>query len=105
MSIRDWRSKAAYEDVEHVPLRGLAWEYLRRNKDYVRTYHDLMRVPDAEPADVSVRRWGLRFCGRSGSVGGDSAPVLAADRDAGYRRIDRPDDQPVRSAAGPARSV
>ena len=71
MPIADWRSNTAYKNLENVPFRGIAWEYLRRNKQYARTFRQAMSVSSADPADASARRWGLRFPGRPGSARDD----------------------------------
>lgn len=76
MQSQDWRSVATYDDLNAVPLRGLAWEYLRRNRTYAREYRDAMRVPDDEPAETAARRWGLRFPGRPPGIGDPRARVL-----------------------------
>jgi hypothetical protein len=57
----DWRSRAAYADLETVPMHSIAWEYLRRNRDYVRSYQQAMRSPSDEAAHLAARRWGMRF--------------------------------------------
>jgi hypothetical protein len=80
MSSRDWRSGAAYDDLEDVSLRGLAWEYLRRNPDYVANYHEITTTPaDTEKIDEVTKSWGLRFRGRSIPLG-DSCTRLLGGR-------------------------
>jgi hypothetical protein len=66
MSGRDWRIEDAYSDLEEVSLRGLAWEYLRRNPGYIAHYRELTSRSDSDP-DLSdaPAAWGLRFRGRS----------------------------------------
>lgn len=66
MSGRDWRSEDAYRDLDELNLRGLAWEYLRRNPDYIQAHRSIATASDIGP-DVgeTVRKWGLRFRGRS----------------------------------------
>ena len=64
MPSRDWRSAAAYAELENASARDLAWEFLRRNPRYVRDWEQLDdRRPDA--AEAVAERWGLRFPGRS----------------------------------------
>ncbi|WP_328591724.1 transcriptional regulator domain-containing protein [Pararhizobium mangrovi] len=100
MSIPDWRSKAAYDDLERVPMRGLAWEYLRRNEAYGRDYHDAGRVSDAERADASARRWGLRFPDRPVSIRNGDGAVLAANGVARRHHHPRTPRRSLRSSAG-----
>lgn len=67
MPSRDWRSAAAYADLENASARDFAWEFLRRNPRYVRDWEQLDDArPDDEAAAVA-ERWGLRFPGRSGA--------------------------------------
>jgi len=77
MSSRDWRSGAAYDDLEELNLRGLAWEYLRRNPDYIAEYRDVVNEP-AGTAEVkqTCRSWGLRFRGRPEPPSDDRACIL-----------------------------
>lgn len=67
MPSRDWRSAAAYAELENASARDLAWEFLRRNPRYVRDWEELDdRRPD-DAADAVAERWGLRFPGRPGA--------------------------------------
>lgn len=51
---RDWRPAAAYLYTLHLDRAALAWEYLRRNRDYQDDWQSQRHR--MEPA----RRWGLR---------------------------------------------
>lgn len=63
----DWRSPAAYIYVKRMPVAGFAWEYLRRNGDYLADFKTIARTktPASEALDAFARRWGLRFPARS----------------------------------------
>ena len=61
-SKRDWRDAAPYERAEALPASGLAWEFLRRDDDYGRTYRSARRRSPVA-ADRAAGRWGLRFRG------------------------------------------
>jgi hypothetical protein len=51
-----WHPVAAYLYVLHLDGPALAWEYLRRNPEYRRTWQDHRRGPQHE-----AHRWGLRL--------------------------------------------
>lgn len=62
-----WRREPAYEHFDTIPASGLAWECLRRNRDYQKDYAlsleqtgNLQRVHQR-----LMRRWGLRFPGQA----------------------------------------
>lgn len=60
MSSADWRSSIAYEALDILPSRALAWEYLRRNPEYVSDFVEADTVPRVS-ADAIAQAWGLRF--------------------------------------------
>ncbi|NIJ64291.1 hypothetical protein FHR20_001222 [Sphingomonas leidyi] len=72
-SVSDWRSPKTAEDFAHLDYADFAQEFLRRNPDYCREYHDLMRRLIDQPVDEDIEmarlghRWGLSFrvCSRS----------------------------------------
>jgi len=64
MPSRDWRSAAAYAELENASARELAWEFLRRNPRYVRDWEQFDDLPADDAADAVAERWGLRFPGR-----------------------------------------
>lgn len=90
MTRRDWRSDAAYSDLEDAPLRDFAWEYLRRNPNYMEDY---ARNDSGAEADEAARYWGLRFRGRSQQRRPRSRGALATGGRSRHRRL-------VRLAAG-----
>jgi hypothetical protein len=66
MSRADWRSADAYESLRSLDAPGFAWEYLRRNPEFLRDQHKLERAARQgalDPADTEAftRRWGVRF--------------------------------------------
>lgn len=65
MSSRDWRSENAYEELNTASLRDLAWEYLRRNPDYVRDHAEATATSSERAAAATAQTWGLRFRRRS----------------------------------------
>ena len=88
MSRIDWRSPGAYDDVRSLGAPGFAWEFLRRNTDFLKHREQLeqaRRRGELDPAEVDAfsRRWDVRFCRcrrdgrrRFGSLG---APSPARD--------------------------
>jgi hypothetical protein len=61
MSTRDWRSAAAYADLETAQLRDLAWEFLRRNPAYQQDWIEAGLTGDDVRGEEIAARWGLRF--------------------------------------------
>ncbi|MES0110036.1 DUF6499 domain-containing protein [Mesorhizobium sp. M0013] len=62
-----WRSSSTYDYLDDLAAPNLAWEWLRRNADYQRDYHEVEH-PDADRqrlAEMMRVRWGLRFPCRS----------------------------------------
>jgi len=62
MPSRDWRSSSDYDYLDDASLRDIAWEYLRRNRDYAAEYNELDATELTGDAGRSSR-WGLRFRG------------------------------------------
>ncbi len=62
-----WRLDSAYEHFDTIPASGLAWECLRRNRDYQKDYAlSLERTGDLQRVHQRMmRRWGLRFPGQA----------------------------------------
>jgi hypothetical protein len=62
----DWRFPGAYEDVKSLDAPGFAWQFLRRNPDFVRAWRALevaaqngaLKQADAE---AFAQHWGVRF--------------------------------------------
>jgi hypothetical protein len=107
MSGRDWRSEDAHRDLDELNLRGLAWEYLRRNPDYIQDYRSIATASDIGPeVGETARTWGLRFRGRSDAsrhrrtrlLGSEIVVGDRGDRSAG--RAGRPLDHSPELASG-----
>ena len=78
-----WRSEAAYDYIDKLTPGDLAWEFLRRNPDYRKSYQELLaigRLSDAAARDFA-EQWGLRFRRRSPQLRARPADLLdPADR-------------------------
>lgn len=63
----DWRRPETYEKIRDLDAVGLAWEYLRRNPDYRRSYVELSGVIPMFGHEIPapLRHWGLSFPCRS----------------------------------------
>ncbi|WP_456835562.1 transcriptional regulator domain-containing protein [Bradyrhizobium sp. USDA 4509] len=58
----DWRSEEAYSGLKKAEAADLAWEWLRRDRDYQEAYRRLSRRERSKPAAGQFRRkWGLSF--------------------------------------------
>lgn len=73
MSRPDWGAPEAYEHARSLDAPGFAWEYLRRNPEFLqqrRKLEEAARRGALDPAEVDAftRRWGVRF--RKGRCGG-----------------------------------
>ncbi len=80
MSRADWRSPDAYEDLLSLDAPGFAWEYLRRNADFIKDHTKLERAARRRtltPKEVEAftQRWGVRF--REGAP--DEEPLCPLD--------------------------
>ncbi|MGO4683503.1 transcriptional regulator domain-containing protein [Hyphomicrobium sp. 2TAF46] len=62
-----WRNESAYDYIDDLDPAALAWEFLRRNRDYRKEYARVMRGSgiDAAAASGLAEHWGLRFCPES----------------------------------------
>lgn len=62
----DWRNAADYDYFDDLAPGQIAFEFLRRSRDYVVAYRQLQHAPAATSAPAEfVSRWGLRFRRRS----------------------------------------
>jgi hypothetical protein len=66
MSRAEWRVPGAYETLRSLDASGFAWEYLRRNQDFLRERRKLLKddsrgILDIGEAQRFSRRWGVRF--------------------------------------------
>lgn len=85
---RDWRSRAAYSDLEDVALRDFAWEYLRRNPAYIQDHGTALTAKDSQNGTFAWH-WGLRFRGQSSQKRARNPSLLAAERRPGRARLVR----------------
>jgi hypothetical protein len=72
--IRKDRLDPKYDYVASLSPEGVAWEFLRRNNNYVADYRAEQLDGAATSAALSsagvARKWGLRFPGGSQQYGG-----------------------------------
>src|SRR3546814_18721008 len=59
----DWRSGAAYDYIDQLNTSDLAWEFLRRNRDYRESYYELARRGrlNGDQARSFAEHWGSSF--------------------------------------------
>lgn len=77
-----WRDHSSYDFLDNLSTEGLAWECLRRSRDYQQHYkllvakgtHGVPFEPEAQ------QRWGLRFPGKARSIRPEAIRVLVAAR-------------------------
>ena len=60
--LTNWQEQSAYDYLDRLDVEDLAWEGLRRNRDFQRACPGLL-IQMGDAADLAVRRWGLRFRG------------------------------------------
>ncbi|WP_456815603.1 transcriptional regulator domain-containing protein [Bradyrhizobium sp. USDA 4508] len=61
MSGADWRSESAYQDLRKAEAADIAWEWLRRDREYQEDYKALSRKGRSGAADQFRLKWGLTF--------------------------------------------
>lgn len=66
MDATDWRSADAYEELRLLDAPAFAFEFLRRNPEFLKDYARLARKSGKQPldpaeADAFADRWGVRF--------------------------------------------
>ncbi|WP_442896253.1 transcriptional regulator domain-containing protein [Bosea sp. MMO-172] len=63
--ISQWQSGAAYDYIVRLDVAGVAWEWLRRNRDYqadfARYLGTASSVLRGRLANTIAARWGIRF--------------------------------------------
>ena len=59
MSNFDWRSASGYDRAQGAEITGLAWECLRRNRNYQRDRHGIS--PTSAVSAEFRQKWGLCF--------------------------------------------
>ena len=64
MSAFDWRSEPAYDKVHDAETMDIAWEWLRRDREYQTAYSRLTREQRSSGMTDNFRDlWGLSFRG------------------------------------------
>ncbi|WP_246650274.1 transcriptional regulator domain-containing protein [Rhizobium laguerreae] len=73
-----WRSEAAYDYIDKLTPGDLAWEFLRRNPDYRRSYQELVSIGrlTEDVAREFAEQWGLRFRRRPSQLRAHPADLL-----------------------------
>ncbi|WP_430641582.1 transcriptional regulator domain-containing protein [Bradyrhizobium embrapense] len=61
MSGADWRSENAYQDVRKAEAADIAWEWLRRDREYQKDFSALIKRGRSGSSDHFRRKWGLTF--------------------------------------------
>jgi hypothetical protein len=66
MSAAEWRSAGAYEDLRSLDAPAFAFEFLRRNPEFLKDHARLARKSrhralDPKDTEAFAQRWGLRF--------------------------------------------
>lgn len=66
MPYADWRSTTPYDDKRKLDAPGFAFEFLRRNAEFVKDHERLVRLASrkalsCKSRDTFAQRWGLRF--------------------------------------------
>jgi hypothetical protein len=64
MSSFDWKSEDAYPDAKEADTVDIAWEWLRRDREYQRDYQTLVGSQRSSAMTDGFRQqWGLSFRG------------------------------------------
>lgn len=73
-----WRSEAAYDYIDKLTPGDLAWEFLRRNPEYRKSYQELVSIGrlTEDIAREFTEQWGLRFRCRPSQHRARSADLL-----------------------------
>ena len=76
----DWRNGPAYDYFDILTPEQVAFEFLRRNKEYAAAYAAIARasMPDKDAEIAFAARWGLRFPDGSDAPSGSEPDRLAA---------------------------
>ena len=65
MSGRNWRDAGAYAELASLDAAGFAWEFLKRNPEFIADLRRLRKLERRRPLtrqerDEFARRWGVR---------------------------------------------
>lgn len=99
MGAADWRSADAYHELRLLDAPAFAFEFLRRNPEFLKDHARLVRKngrhPDPADAIAFAERWGVRFrkgiartCRQRRPVDSQGAPKRCRS-DSGSRRSDQ----------------
>lgn len=71
MARPNWRSAGAYEDVRSLDAPAFAFEFLRRNDEFLQHHARIVRMTSDQPAhqvelQAFTERWGVRFRAKPG---------------------------------------
>jgi hypothetical protein len=93
-----WRASPSYDFMDLAGVDDLAWECLRRNRDYQQDYAGLRRDKslDLPMPEEMERRWGLRFRGPAAPLRLRAARLL--ERGSEHQRP--PSDRRLPGSAG-----
>ncbi|WP_433995478.1 transcriptional regulator domain-containing protein [Bradyrhizobium macuxiense] len=59
----DWRSESAYHAAKTADAVDIAWEWLRRDREYQQDFRTLVSSEHSSArSDHFRRKWGLTFC-------------------------------------------
>jgi hypothetical protein len=63
MARQDWRSASAYDHLRSLDAPEFAFEFLRRNADFLKHHARLTRKKSIDPGELEAfaQRWGVRF--------------------------------------------
>ncbi|MGY4158075.1 hypothetical protein ACVINW_003917 [Bradyrhizobium sp. USDA 4461] len=61
MSGADWRSESAYHNVSKAEPADIAWEWLRRDREYQKDFGALVESKGSDGRDHFRLKWGLTF--------------------------------------------
>ncbi len=97
MARADWRSASAYEELRPLDAPAFAYEFLRRNPDFLSDHARLARKSrnrtlDPAEAEAFAQRWGVRFQPQDRSRATQCRSVDAP----GASERDDPDQRPRR---------
>ncbi|WP_050384437.1 transcriptional regulator domain-containing protein [Bradyrhizobium pachyrhizi] len=59
----DWRSENSYHEIKTAEAVDIAWEWLRRDREYQKDYRTLVSSKQSSATDAFRRKWGLTFPG------------------------------------------
>jgi hypothetical protein len=73
-----WRSETAYDYIDKLTPGDLAWEFLRRNPDYRKSYEEAVAAGrlTEDVAREFAQIWGLRFPRGPSQLGAHTADLL-----------------------------